>query len=83
MKIPDLLARAVDSSGGGGMQADDGDISPSLPVSCPKFQASEAGKPLLSSTSRRWWWGAVVALERLPILQQHQHGPKHSDTVTL
>ena len=49
--------------GGGDMQADDGDISSSLCLVPTPLPASEAVKPLLSTTSR-WWSGA---LERLPI----------------
>ena len=45
------------------MQADDGDISSSLCLVPTSLPASEAVKPLLSTTSR-WWSGA---LERLPI----------------
>ena len=45
------------------MQADDGDISSSPCLVPTPLPASEAVKPLLSTTSR-WWSGA---LERLPI----------------
>ena len=53
---------------GGGMQADDGDISSSLclvPSSRPPRPSS------LCLVAQ-----AGSALERLPILQQHQHGPR-------